>query len=91
MPLVDSLSRFMTYLVFMGIGYLISTRLPTPHRPATWSALIVATLAVGYVGTNTELLSAFGIVVYLNALLQGIGIGLLAGFLTHQDQQPLNQ
>jgi len=91
MPLVESLSRFFTYLVFMGVGYLISTRLPTPHRPATWIALIAATLAVGFVGNNTALVAAFGIVVYMNALLQGIGIGLISGFLIHQEQQTLDR
>jgi hypothetical protein len=91
MLLTESLSRFFTYLVFMGVGYLISTRLHTPHRPATWAALIVAILAAGFIGTNTALLSAFGAAIYLNALLQGLGIGLLAGFLMHQDQQQLDR
>ena len=78
---VETLSRLITSLVFFGVGYLLSRKVVPPRRPLVWAALLGGLLAANAVGISTALISVFGFVVSLDALLEGIGFGIVAGFV----------
>jgi hypothetical protein len=84
------LSRLFVPLIFFAIGYYATTKITPPQDLRTWKLLITALIAgsvlSAYIGIDTTLIHILGFAVYLNALLQGLMIGLLTGILIHYSQ-----
>jgi hypothetical protein len=88
------ISRLITILLFSFIGFSLSRKVAAPKRLTWLVGLAVGIIVVGYIGVNTALASIFGAALYLNSLMQGLGIGLFTGFLfkrhavEENDQEP---
>lgn len=88
------ISRLLTILVFAFVGFSFSRKVAAPKKLTWLAGLAVGIIVVGYLGVNTALAFVFGSAVYLNSLMQGLGIGLFVGFLFKRpitgedDQEP---
>lgn len=81
MSTLEAISRLVTALIFFGAGYLLSRKFHPTHRWVVWAVLVFALFLADYIGVNSALVSVFGIAVYVDVLLEGLGFGFVAGFL----------
>ncbi len=78
----ELISRFITLILFILVGFATSGKLHSPRSFLTWSILVIATLLSFTVGTHIEVVGIDFAGLYLNDLLAGSGIGLIIGFLS---------
>jgi hypothetical protein len=80
------LALLTTYLVFGGIGYVISKKFKKPPTLITWILLIIGTAMSAYIGIgpNAYLISIFGFNIHINFALQALGIGIILGLMVRE-------
>ncbi len=76
-------------LLFAFFGYLVGGKISPAHKTGPVIALVVFTIAAGFIGVNTRLVSVLNLAVYLNICLQGLGSGMLLGLLVRKN--PVSQ
>ncbi len=65
-----------TFLIFGGLGAVLSARLALPVRLMTWILLVIGILVGAYVGVGTRLVSVFGVAIHVNWAIQSFLIGM---------------
>jgi hypothetical protein len=69
-----------TYVVFGGLGYLLSRRFKKHLTVRTWVTLAIATIFSQWVLPNVRIIDIFDFKMFVNFSLQGFFLGILAGF-----------
>ncbi len=77
--MVQFIALISTYIVFGGIGYLISRRFKKRLTANTWITLAVATIFAQWVMPNALVVGIFEFKMFANYCLQGFFGGLLSG------------
>ena len=75
------ISSLVVTLVFAVIGWLIFRGMKAPKKWWAWVLVILAVIVASYIGTSIILFSFPGFEVHLNDCLQGLGFGVIAGFV----------
>ena len=83
MSTLEVISRLVSGAIFFGAGYLLTSRVHPPKRYFVWAVVILVVFMASYIGVNTTLLSIFGLAIYVDTVLEGLGFGLVAGLLIH--------
>jgi uncharacterized membrane protein YczE len=81
MSSTESLMRIVSSVLFAGIGYLFSSKIPAPRTVFSWVVFVLAILLAGGVMVKTLIVSVGDFGVYFNNSLQGLGMGVLCGFI----------
>lgn len=87
--LIDAFFNVIIFLIFAVIGYHLASHFPQPQRRLTWWAWIVSIILLGMIDIAFIPISGFAI--HSKAVFQGLGLGILIGFLMHQNHSPVNQ
>jgi hypothetical protein len=70
------------YLVFVGIGYLISKKISLPKNSNQWILWIIGVILAGGICVSGHAFQINDVLdLHVNDLLQAVGIGILVGFL----------
>jgi hypothetical protein len=77
--MMEVIALFSTYVVFCGIGYLLSRRFKKPLTVNIWIILAVATILSQWILPSTQIIDIFGLRMFVNYSLQGFFGGMLAG------------
>jgi hypothetical protein len=77
----EPILRLMAFAILAAIGYQISRMVPAPRRSLVWIACLAATVMAGYVGVSAKLVAIQGLILYASNSLQGLGFGLISGWL----------
>jgi hypothetical protein len=85
----EGIMRIVSAILFAGIGYLLSSKIPAPRKVFSWVVFILGILLSNYVMVST-LIFGFGTTgIYFNNSLQGLGAGILCGFIVRGKAQVL--
>ena len=87
MPAGADVMRAVSTILFAVLGYLLSAKLPAPRKVLWWGVFIAGIWFVNYVMVSTLLIGVFGEGIYLNNALQGLGLGILFGFIVRGKAQ----
>jgi hypothetical protein len=68
-------------IVFAVVGYFISSKLPSPKSWVAWVVWALGALLAGQVLPTVPVLGFMSSRVYFSDALQGLGIGILVGFM----------
>ena len=79
----EPILRLVAFVVLAAVGYEISKRVPAPKRSLVWIVCLAATIMAGYVGVSARLFAVQGLILYANNSLQGLGFGLISGWIAH--------
>jgi hypothetical protein len=79
-----TLGNLLTLCVFGALGVFVAGRMKVPVSVRTLALLLAAALVGAFVGSNTALLSVFGVRVLLNWVIASCCLGLLAGLLARR-------
>ena len=63
------------------MGYLVSSKLPAPKRISSWVLFVLAILLANSVMVSARLIGIGDTGIYFNNALQGLGLGILCGFV----------
>jgi hypothetical protein len=70
------------YLVFVGIGYLLSKKINLPQNSNQWTLWILGVILAGGICVSGHAIQINDILdLHVNDILQALGIGVLVGFL----------
>lgn len=78
--MVEFIALISTYVVFGGIGFLLSRRFKKPLTVNTWIILAVATILSQWILPSARVIDIFGFKMFVNYSLQGFFGGVLTGF-----------
>ena len=77
--MVDFIALISTYVVFGGIGFLLSRRFKKPLTVTAWIILAVVTILSQWILPSTQIIDIFGFRMFVNYSLQGFFGGMLVG------------
>jgi hypothetical protein len=77
----EGIMRLVSAVLFGGMGYLLSSKLPAPTRILSWVLFVLAILVADHVMISTRLIGIGDSGIYFNNALQGLGLGILCGFV----------
>lgn len=81
--------RILTLIAFAAIGYwFVAPRLNPPRYLVGWMVLVLAVVLAGIVCVSARMVAVNDTGIYFNNLAQGLGLGILAGFLVRRRAQP---
>ena len=78
--MLEFIALISTYVLFGGIGFVLSRRLKKPLSVNMWIILAVATILSQWIVPNARIIDIFGFKMFVNYSLQGFFSGMLAGF-----------
>jgi hypothetical protein len=81
--------RIVTTILFAGIGYLFSSKIPAPRNVFSWVVFVFGILLSGNVMVYVFIIAIGDTGIYLNNSLQGLGAGILCGFIVRGKAQVL--
>ena len=77
--MVDIIALISIYVVFGGIGFLLSRRFKKTLTVTTWVVLAVVTILSQWILPSTQIIDIFGLRMFFNYSLQGFFGGMVAG------------
>ena len=75
------LVRAIVSVAFAVVGFFVSKSLPHPRTSVAWVVWALGALLAGHVLPTVVLIAFKGTGIYFCDALQGLGIGILAGFM----------
>ena len=79
---IQIILTLVVYLVFVGIGYLISKKISPPKNSNQWILWIIGVILAGGICVSGHAIHINDILdLHVNDVLQALGIGVLIGFL----------
>jgi len=81
MSLTEGIMRAVSAILFAGIGYLVSSKIPAPQKVLSWVVFTLGILLSNYVMVSTIVFGFGSTGIYFNNSLQGLGAGILCGFI----------
>lgn len=76
------------YLLFVGLGYLLSRRMNPPQTSQGWVGWIILVILAGGICVGAYAVNINDrIVLPMNDMFQAIGIGILIGFVIAKSRQ----
>jgi Kef-type K+ transport system membrane component KefB len=85
---VQIVLNLVVYLLFTGIGYLISKRIRQPKNSNQWILWILGVILAGGICVNGHAIQINDVLdLHVNDMLQALGIGVLIGFLIARTRQ----
>ena len=76
------------YLLFVGLGYLLSRRLNPPQTNQGWIGWIILVVFAGGICVSGYAVNIDdSVILRMNDMLQAIGIGILIGFVIARSRQ----
>jgi heme A synthase len=75
------ISSLVVILGFAVIGWLLIRGSKPPTKWWAWVLILLATIVAGTIGISTVVVGWPGFEVHLNDCLQGLGFGVIAGFV----------
>ena len=88
MSLTEGIMRAVSAILFAGIGYLLSSKIPAPRKVLSWVVFIAGILLSNYVMASAYIIGFGSTGIYFNNSLQGLGLGILCGFIIRGKAQP---
>lgn len=87
--LIEAFFDIIIFLIFAVIGYHLAPHFPQPQRRLTWWAWIVSVILLSII--DIAFMAISGFTISSKAVFQGLGLGILIGFLVRQNHWPVNQ
>ena len=90
MGTTEIIMRFVSTLLFAGLGYVVSHKIPFESKVTAWLTFILgAALATGSL-RDIWIVAVDQYAIYLNNALYGLGLGVLMGFVQRGKHKPTN-
>jgi len=85
---VQIVMNLVGYILFIGIGYLISKRISQPKNSNQWTLWVVGVILAGGICVSGHAIQINDVLdLHVNDILQALGIGVLIGFLIARTRQ----
>jgi hypothetical protein len=88
----ETFFRLTTFLIFAVVGCFLARKLALPLRATEWVLWAFAISMMGVIGVNARMFDirtpdTVYFTIYLNNLLQGLGVGVFVNFLLRHQQR----
>jgi hypothetical protein len=90
MDTTEIVMRFVSTLIFAGLGYVVSRRVPLESKITAWVVFVLGAVLASDGMRNVWIIAIDKYAIYLNSSLYGLGLGILMGFLAKKTSQPAN-
>ena len=88
MNTIEIVMRFVSTLIFAGLGYVVSRRIPVESKITAWVVFVLGAILASDGMRNVWIIAIDKYAIYLNSSLYGLGLGILMGFLAKKTSQP---
>ena len=88
MNTAEIVMRFVSTLIFAGLGYVVSRRIPLESKITAWVVFVLGAVLASDGMRNVWIIAIDKYAIYLNSSLYGLGLGILIGFLAKKSPQP---
>ena len=87
MNTAEIVMRFVSTLIFAGLGYVVSRRIPLESKITAWVVFVLGAVLASDGMRNVWIVAIDKYAIYLNSSLYGLGLGILIGFLAKKSPQ----
>jgi hypothetical protein len=81
---IDPVGAVITFVVFGAAGWMFSRTMTLPVAARTWVLMVAAAVVSLFIGTNTALVSIYGVAIVVKVVLVSFLLGTLAGLWFRQ-------
>jgi hypothetical protein len=90
MNTTEIVMRFVSALIFAGLGYVVSRSIPAESKITAWIVFILGAVLASEGLRDVWIIAIDKYAIYLSSSLYGLGLGILMGFLAKRKSQPPN-
>jgi hypothetical protein len=90
MNATEVVMRFVSTLVFAGLGYVVSRHIPVESKITAWVVFVLGAILASDGMRDVWIIAIDKYAIYLNSSLYGLGLGILMGFLAKKKSHPPN-
>jgi hypothetical protein len=88
MNTTEIVMRFVSTLIFAGLGYVVSRHVPLESKITAWVVFVLGAVLASDGMRDIWIVAIDKYAIYLNSSLYGLGLGILMGFLGKKTSQP---
>ncbi len=87
MSTTELIMRLVAGVLFAGLGYVVSRKIPRESKIAAWVVFALGALLASDILRHVSIIAIDDYSFYLSSSLYGFGVGVLAGFIGKKGPQ----